>query len=231
MTTTAIKKDGSLWYAVGGKPLGKIGLATDWATADAGGGHMVAVKSDGSLWAQGYNKHGQIGTGIAEEVTITFQRIGTDTDWMIIGAGDAHTIALKNDGTLWAWGRDAEGAGSGYGDDCTPTPTKVGTDSNWKAISAGGEHNLAVKADGTVWAWGNNDFGALGNGTTTGSYAPVLVNFTNDLFGDLNEDGIVTIDDLKIAAQAYGTSNSDADLNKDEIVDLYDLVILARKLN
>src|SRR3989339_220929 len=96
-----------------------------------------------------------------------------------ISAGSRHTLALKSDGTVWAWGEN------GYGQCGTPndyakngenTPVKVSALSNVTAVAGGGYHSLALKSDGTVWAWGGSDYySQLGNGTTGSSPTPVQV--------------------------------------------------------
>ncbi|HLG29265.1 MAG TPA: hypothetical protein VI387_03565, partial [Candidatus Brocadiales bacterium] len=64
----------------------------------------IALKSDGTLWAWGYNYYGQLGDGTNTSKNAPV-KIGTDNTWgSIVGVGAYHTIALKSDGTLWAWG-------------------------------------------------------------------------------------------------------------------------------
>ncbi len=90
-------------------------------------------------------------------------------------AGGNHSLAIKPDGTLWAWGLN----GSGQLGDGTTTnrtsPTLVAALSNAAGVAGGAIHTLAVRTDGTVWAWGDNTSGQLGNGTTTASNTPVQV--------------------------------------------------------
>jgi alpha-tubulin suppressor-like RCC1 family protein len=81
-----------------------------------------------------------------------------------VAAGYVHSLALKDDGTVWAWGPD-------FG----PAPIRVSGFDGVAAIAAGGNQNLALKTDGTVWAWGANHFGQLGNGTTTDRSEPAQV--------------------------------------------------------
>ncbi len=93
-----------------------------------------------------------------------------------LAAGDSHTLALKSDGTVWAWGHNGDGQlGDGTFTNRT-TPVQVKDLSGVIAID-GGQHNhsLAVKSDGTVWGWGNNDDGHLGDGTYTNRNSPVQV--------------------------------------------------------
>jgi hypothetical protein len=92
-----------------------------------------------------------------------------------LAAGGNHTVRLKQDGTVWAWGYNGLGQ---LGDGTTTyrtTPVQVPGLSNVIAIAAGGTHTLALKQDGTVWAWGNNGMGQLGDGTTTYRRSPVQV--------------------------------------------------------
>ena len=87
--------------------------------------------------------------------------------WTTVTTGAFHTLALRADGTLWAWGRNDDGQ-HGLGDTIERhSPTQVGTATDWSAV-AGGFHTMALRADGTLWAWGDNSLGGLGVGTSTG---------------------------------------------------------------
>jgi hypothetical protein len=95
-----------------------------------------------------------------------------------VAAGSFHTMLLKTDGTLWAWGDNSSGQ---LGDGTTTnksSPTQVGTVTNWSTISAGDSHTVAIKTDGTLWAWGDNSRGQLGDGTTTNRLSPVQLGVT-----------------------------------------------------
>ena len=109
----------------------------------------------------------------SDNVTVT--GIGAPVSWQAIACGDEHTLAIKTDGSLWAWGNNEDGQlGIGTTTDSL-SPVRVGIETNWQAIACGGLHTLAIKADGALWAWGFNMFGQLGIGTTTGSLSPVRV--------------------------------------------------------
>lgn len=95
-----------------------------------------------------------------------------------LAAGDAHTVAIKKDGTLWAWGWNSCGQlGKGTNIDSN-TPVQVGSDNDWQSVSAGQCYTIAIKKGGTLWAWGLNQDGQLGTGTNTNSRTPVRVGVT-----------------------------------------------------
>ena len=101
-------------------------------------------------------------------------------DFMITGAiaaGRVHSVALKADGAVYAWGTNAQGQ---LGDGTTTqrlTPVSILT--GVVSIAAGDRHTLAAKTDGTVWAWGSASSGRLGNGGSSGQQnAPVQATFS-----------------------------------------------------
>ena len=117
---------------------------------------------------------GQLGDGTTIGKYSPVQ-IGTDSDWVSIAAGYAYTVALKSDGTLWAWGRNDNGQ---LGDGTTTSrlsPVRIGADNNWISIVAGAAHTIALKSDGTLWSWGRNMYGELGDGTTTERHSSVQI--------------------------------------------------------
>jgi alpha-tubulin suppressor-like RCC1 family protein len=90
-----------------------------------------------------------------------------------VAAGAHHTLALKSDGSVWAWGRNDQGQlGDGTQTQRT-SPVAVTGVSDVVALAGGLSHTLALKRDGTVWAWGLNSNGQLGDGTTTRRLTPV----------------------------------------------------------
>ena len=95
-------------------------------------------------------------------------------DYVTSPNGNYHTVALKQDDTVWAWGRNSYGQlGNGT---TTDSSTPVQVLSGVKAIATGYYHTVAVKQDGTVWTWGWNANGQLGNGTQTDSIRKIWRN-------------------------------------------------------
>jgi alpha-tubulin suppressor-like RCC1 family protein len=144
----------------------QVGTDTKWCKITAGDYYSLGIKTDGTLWGWGDNQYyGQLGDGTTTKRLSPVQ-IGTDNTWISIQAGSYHTIGLKSDGTLWAWGDDTYGQ---LGDNDPSNlhkvnPVKIGTDTNWASIATGDYHTLALKSDGTLWTWGNNIYGQLGQG-------------------------------------------------------------------
>lgn len=168
----------------------------------AGYAHSVALKTDTSVWSWGYNKYGQLGYGMDGETNVSDMQqsaavqvldetgLSFLTGISAVAAGGEHTLAIKSDSTVVAWGRDYEGElGNTTVTTFSNLPVQVDrgasiTDTTYLgddvlnpviAIAAGFSHSLALKEDGTVWSWGENEFGQLGDGTITNSDTPVEV--------------------------------------------------------
>ncbi|MDR3587062.1 MAG: S8 family serine peptidase, partial [Desulfosporosinus sp.] len=92
-----------------------------------------------------------------------------------IACGSHHTLALKNDGTVWACGYDKYGQLGNASNNNSIYPIQVPGLTGITAIACGDYHSIALKNDGTVWAWGYNAEGELGDGTTTNKTSPVMV--------------------------------------------------------
>ncbi len=209
----AIKTNGSLWFW-GNDAVYESGLseeppyniphvqnrlspieagtqARDWKVVSVGYDHIVALKTNGTLWGWGYVPgvgHGATGSQVLVNakyysvVKAPFQ-LGTATDWKTVAAGGDFNLALKNDGTLWSWGSDNYYGQLGYGvtdNDDHPIATQVGTDRDWKAIACAYANSYALKNDGSLWAWGSNSFGEVGDGTTTERAVPTRIGESND---------------------------------------------------
>ena len=147
----------------------------------AGEQFSAAIKSDGSLWTWGYNDYGQLGNGNhSNESSPTQIASSSSNDWVSVSTGWGHTLAIRSDGTLWAWGLNNLGE-LGLGNTTSQTsPAQVGTDTDWVAASAGDAFSLAIRSDGTLWAWGSYASGGLGIVTSTNQTSPVQVNTETD---------------------------------------------------
>jgi alpha-tubulin suppressor-like RCC1 family protein len=141
--------------------------------------HSICLRSDGSLWAWGFNNYGQLGLGDVSN-RYTPARVGGDNNWVSITAGYCHTLAIRSDGSLWAWGWNQNGQ-LGLGDTTNRlSPARVGTDNDWVLVAAGEHHTIALKSDGTLWAWGYNVYGQLGLGDNIDRLVPTRIGTDND---------------------------------------------------
>ncbi len=200
--TVALRNDGTVW-AWGCNSYGQLGDNTTGTnrqtavqvvvdeptgmtpitevTAIAAGMHYtVALKSDGTVWAWGWNDVGQLGNGTTTASNIPIQVIGL-TEITAIAAGESHALALKSDGTVWAWGWNASGQ---LGDGTTisrNTAVKLSELTGVTAIAAGRLHTVALKSDGTVWSCGSNGVGQLGSEAVTDSKIMMKVSGLSDI--------------------------------------------------
>jgi uncharacterized repeat protein (TIGR01451 family) len=173
----ALKSDGSVlfWGLTGSTTpvvVSGLGSGSGVIAIAAGGNHNLALKADGSVAAWGSNTEGQLGIGTLSTGSLTpvgVSGLGIGAGVIAIAAGFEHSLALKSDGSVLAWGLNQNGE-LGNGDATganQPAPVAVtgfGTGSGVIAIAGGKLHSLALKSDGTEWAWGDNEFGQLGIG-------------------------------------------------------------------
>jgi alpha-tubulin suppressor-like RCC1 family protein len=146
----------------------------------AGYQHCIALRNDSTVWTWGSNTFGQLGNGTTSAPITAPVKVTGLTGIIAVSGGQAgsHSLALKKDGTVWAWGKNTDGQ---LGDGTTTNsnvPVQVTGLTGIVAIAGGEFHSLAIKNDGTAWAWGKNDLGQLGNGVMTATATPTPVQVT-----------------------------------------------------
>ncbi len=167
-------------------------VGASFASIAAGTLHSAAIKSDGSLWMWGDNSAGQLGVSTNETCALGTNNLGTGelgspcattprmvgTGFVRVTTGLQHTLAIKTDGSLWAWGTNYWGyLGDGTRSSAISRPKRVSQ--GYNQIEAGGYMSFATRIDGTLWAWGENRQGVLGDSTLADRPSPVLVRNVN----------------------------------------------------
>jgi alpha-tubulin suppressor-like RCC1 family protein len=184
-----------------------------WSDTAIGGGINLAVKEDGTVWSWGGNNYGQLGNGEfgQEKTSKSPVQVKNLIDVIAVAAGQTFSLALKKDGTVWAWGSNhygniGDGTKSEYDNKSGAilvnndrhTPVQVPGLTDVKQIAADWVNSYAVKKDGTVWAWGEFYGTKPVQMTEWKQVASISVGYGSDLLV-LKQDGTVwqmgTIDD------------------------------------
>lgn len=169
-----------------------------------GGASIYALKEDGTVWAWGLNHVGQLGDGTTSTTRAKPVRVSGLTDVKAILSENLSAYALKEDGTVWAWGRNQDPSDNDrtlIPDRTSPAPVFGFTDiesmvtGSWMGIVS----LYGLRSDGTVWAWGDNHSGQLGDGSTSTRLSPVQV---------LGLNGVVSIAAGERAAYAVASDGT-----------------------
>jgi alpha-tubulin suppressor-like RCC1 family protein len=162
-----VGRSGELWYVM------YDGLY--WSTGELW--LPIAQTSTGFIWAWG-------GSGLGDDTATNRSSpvsvVGGFTDWCQVTAGGSafgsHTLAVRSNGSAWAWGTNTSGRLGDNTITARSSPVSVvGGFTNWCQVSAGGCHSLGILRSGSAWAWGCNGLGRLGDNTTTNRSSPVSV--------------------------------------------------------
>lgn len=197
--SVAVRTDGSVW-AWGGNESGQLGvhpsitalgvssLRTSPArigglpavrAVAAGNKHVLALATDGTVWAWGDQSNGVLGNLQLDAGTSTPTQVVGLSDVVAVAAGATHSMALRRDGTVHVWGlvlTEDTNYAVGF-------PVEFPDLGQVSSISAGLAHSVVAKSDGTVWAWGLNIEGGLGDGTY--AFREETVAVINEAFNDL----------------------------------------------
>jgi len=158
--TASIKTDGTLWcwgYNIYGQlgdntvvnkssPVQTVAFGNNWKQVSCGVVNTASIKTDGTLWAWGYNLDGGLGDNTTTNKTSPVQTISYGTNWkQVLYIQGKTNAAIKTDGTLWTWGDNFYGQ---IGDNTvTSRSSPVQTSAygnNWKQVSCGYYHTVAV---------------------------------------------------------------------------------------
>ena len=217
--TFILKNNGSIW-GCGKNTYGQLGLGVDDTNNRytftqviynvsndvkqivCGGYSTFILKNDGSLWSCGHNGYGQLGLGDNTDKT-TFTQVTTDisNDVKQVACGRYHTVILKNDGSIWSCGYNADGQlGLGVDDTnnrYTFTQTIYNINNDVKQVACGFYSTFILKNDSSIWSCGLNDYGQLGLGDTTNrtTFTQVKMYFDIKQIASGNEYSVVLTND------------------------------------
>ncbi|HEX5398077.1 MAG TPA: chromosome condensation regulator [Verrucomicrobiae bacterium] len=221
-----LKSDGSLW-GMGNNGVGQLGgllydrnyavkspgqiVASNVMLIAAGYDYSLFLKNNNSLWAMGWNQNGQLGDGTYTNTSKPEQIVASNVVAIAAGNGyqGGHTLFLKNDGSLWGMGYNADGElGDGTYNN-TNKPELIVT-SNVTAIATGYFHSLFLKSDGSLWGMGWNQFGQLGDGTLNqiNNRPEQILAAYNQLSGQLLGTGDIRLSFAGVANMSYALDRS-----------------------
>lgn len=147
----------------------QVGSYSDWQDVSCFEQHSLAIRGN-EIWASGVNSDGQLGDNTTVAKTSFIKNLAPSTmPWLSVSAGGQHSLAVRSDGTLWAWGKQYGGAlGTGISSSTDiKIPVQIGTDTDWKKVVCCLGSTFAIKTDNTVYATGTNTNGQLGVGDYT----------------------------------------------------------------
>ena len=152
-------------------------------------GRAALITSNNKLFLAGENTFGGSSVGflgsranpnIPVLNTSKSIRLGLKS-WKQVSAGSIHKLAIRDDGTLWAWGNNGGGQLGDGTRISRSSPVQIGT-SSWNFVSSYYNQTLAIRSDGTLWAWGFNDFAQLGDNTRIARSSPVQIGSGNEWY-------------------------------------------------
>jgi alpha-tubulin suppressor-like RCC1 family protein len=188
----ALRSDGTVW-AWGDNASGDLGDGTTVprdtpvqvsgltgvTQIAAGGSFGLALRSNGTVWSWGFNGDGELGNGTTDDSSVPVQVKGlSQVTKIAAGQTDSMAVATRGITTLtsvYAWGANGQGQiGDGTSRE-RPVPVQIAGIGvpNVIAIAVGNDYSMVLGSDGTLWDWGLNQWGQLGNGTTTSVNKPV----------------------------------------------------------
>jgi alpha-tubulin suppressor-like RCC1 family protein len=192
-STCALTNDGALWcwgqqlsttsWSSGDDVApGQVMPGTAWDSVAAGDIHRCAITREGALWCWGtwwqkepFQVFGGEDGGAR---TLDPVQLGDGETWRMVSASQS-TCAVRDDGTLWCWGPNAQGELGEVGTRLE-APVRLGDSSCWASVDVQWGHTCGVKRNGTLWCWGRNEHGQLGTGDTRPEKEPTQVGNDTD---------------------------------------------------
>ena len=153
--------------------------AQNWQKVTAGLAHNCALTTEGKLYCWGRNHYGATGTSQSAQLVTGWDNLDTQSlSWIDLAAAGASACAIKNDKSLWCWGKSGETPLGNTSNFHLQQPAQVGV-FQWESLSAGGHHACGIQGDKSLHCWGQNDANQVSSGDQTIHVAPTLVSDAN----------------------------------------------------
>ena len=188
---SAVRTNGTLWTWGGNNvgqlgdntetdrssPVSVIGNITNWCQVSSGFRFSAAVTTDSEIWAWGENSCGKLGDNSTTNRSSPVKVVGGFTDWCQVSVAGQHAAAVRNNGSIWTWGSNAQAQlGDNSTVDRSSPVSVVGGFTDWCYVDAMCISTAGVRLNGRIWSWGNPDLGQLGdNQTATTRSSPVAL--------------------------------------------------------
>ncbi len=186
----ALTEDGTVYVWGNNVPRGQVGGSSNVpvqvqglsniTAISTGGNHSLVLTEGGLVYAWGFNEYGQLGNGLSSTSHVPVQVQGSDGDGALSGivaisVGRQHSLALAENGDVYAWGYNEYGQLGNNSITDSYLPVRVPGLTGIKVISTKKHHSLAMSNDGSVYAWGDNEYGQLGVGGSSNGLVPIQV--------------------------------------------------------
>lgn len=157
-------------------PVNVVGLASGVTSISTGDTFTCAVTTSGGAKCWGYNGNGELGNNSTVNSPVPVDVAGLTSGVASVSAGYVHACAVTSSGAAKCWGDNINGQLGNASTTDSLVPVQVsGLAGGVASITTGVRHSCVVNAAGGVQCWGLNQYGALGNNSTTSSNVPVQV--------------------------------------------------------
>ncbi len=148
-------------------------IMSNVASVSLGSSHSAAITTNGDLYTWGYNCDGQLGDGTTDNRSVPKKIMSNVAS---VSLGGFYSAAITTNGDLYTWGVNNYGAlGDGTTKNCSSVPIKIMENVASISLSLGFYQSAAITTNGDLYTWGDNNYGMLGDGTTTSSSVPVKI--------------------------------------------------------
>jgi alpha-tubulin suppressor-like RCC1 family protein len=159
----------------------QIGTDTNWDKISTSLNKTAASKTDGTLWAWGFNyPYGELGNNEIYHKSSPVMIMSSGNIWTSVSLGYDFGLAVRIDGKLYGWGRNSYGQLGINNTVGKSSVVQIGTSTDWSKVATGSFHALGLKNDGTVWVWGKNTESQLGINQYGNRSSPVQLGSATD---------------------------------------------------